>query len=196
MYNKIPPGGAISDLTQLNQALMRLEPAISGIDSGMLGVRGATLAMINDEIANNVLTLYDGIKRADVLKAIGPGVTERVDTHPITTCTDDVHGDKHFPGGLAGTKFTVGAGANAKKDVNEFLKRMILPLRGRIRRDANGTTQPYYLTERPNDYTNGQNLVIQVDYVASRDAITFHGYPDANVRVYSLSRTKGGQHIR
>lgn len=189
MFNKDATPQAINNLNELNDELKDLKPSISGIALSMFEVKGANSAMLDHVIANNSTTLYDGIKRGDILQALKTDLTARVNNHPITF-TYDVHGDKHFPGGPAGTKF-----GGVKAVVNPALEALINPHIGRIRRDANGKAQTYYQTEPPQPYTNGQAVAIQVDYTAgSPDGITYHGYP-RDVVAYRLSRTLGGTAI-
>jgi len=167
---------------------MRLMPQITGIDLSMLQTKGANLLMFDFVIANNATTLYNGIKRGEILTALRPALATRVNTHPLPL-TYDVHGDKHFPGGPPGTKFT-----DTKAVINPLLVAMITPHTGRIRRDANGKNQTYYLSMPQQPYTalNGPELAIQVDYLAGPpDSITYHGYP-RDVHAFVLSRTLGG----
>jgi hypothetical protein len=100
----------------------------------------------------------------------------------------DSHGEKHFSGN--GTRFTQGKGV-----VNPALINLIRPHIGRIRRDAKGRTQTYYLTAPPQVYTGGRELRIQADYIFGRnDKIVFHGYP-CDVTAFTLSRTIAGPPI-
>ncbi|MGC2657185.1 MAG: hypothetical protein WA324_04340 [Bryobacteraceae bacterium] len=155
----------------------------------MLETKGVTVAIMNHAIAANPMILYNGMKRSEVLTALKTGLVALVNTHPLTY-TYDTHGDKHFPGGPAGTKFT-----GTKLQVNPLLVALITPELGRIRRDANGSAQTYYLSSTPMMYTNGQQLAIQVDYVPGPpETITYHGYPRA-VTGYVLSRALGGAPI-
>jgi hypothetical protein len=156
----------------------------------MLEVKGANLAMLDLEIHANGLTLYNGISRAEVLAALKPGLTARVNTHPITY-SYDTHGDKHVPGGPAGTKFTA-----SRLVVNPTLETKIAAQLGRIRRHANGAKRTYYLTDVPTPHTNGQDLCIQVDYEPwPAEKITYHGYPRGTVTVKGLAVTLGGAPI-
>jgi hypothetical protein len=155
----------------------------------MLQTIGTTIAILNAVIAANAMTLYNGIKRADVINAIKPPLAVAINNTPLAY-TYDTHGDKHFPGGPQGTKFTGTAAV-----INPQLVNLIRPQVGRIRRDANGSNQTYYLTTGPTPYTGGQQLAIQVDYqVGPPETITYHGYPRA-VAVIGLSRTLGGAPI-
>src|SRR5690606_21145057 len=124
MFSQDRPPQPITTLHQLNAALLRLQPSITGIDTSMLVVRGVSLPMLNDEIRTNALTLYNGIKRTEVVGAMQGGLAARVNTHPIAFVYD-THGDKHFPGGPQGTKFSDG-----KDVVNPFLVQLITPLVG------------------------------------------------------------------
>ena len=178
----------LTTLNALNSALARLVPSNTGIDSGMLAVRGSNLTMLNAEIAANPFRLYDGVKRGEILTALRPGLTNRVNTDPITFVFD-VHGLKHFPGGPAGTKFTDG-----QVTVNPILTALINPHRGRIRRHANGQTKTYYLTAPAIASSGGQTIAIQVDYTPHPETIGFHGYPRA-VAVFGLSESLGGPAI-
>lgn len=179
----------IDNLTDLNKALFKLTPEITGVSLSMFETPGANPAMLDQAIADSNLNLYDGIKRKDILDDIKPLLADLVDAHPVTFAYD-THGNKHFPGGPPGTKFTAGQGV-----VNPQLEAMIGPLRGRIRRDARGKDQNYYLTSEGIEECDGKDLTIQVDYTYATDTITYHGYPDDNVAAYSLSRTKGGADI-
>jgi hypothetical protein len=188
VYNQDRKG--IDNLTKLNPALLLLSPSISGIDLSMLEVKGASLAMLDAEIQASPCALYNGMKRTEVLTALRPGLAARVDTFPIAYAYD-THGDKHFPGGPAGTKFTAGQG-----QVNPTLEAKITPLLGRIRRHANGAVQTYYLTDWPTLHTGGQDLCIQIDYVPDRpETITYHGYPRGTIPVKCLSTKLGGPAI-
>ena len=189
MFSQDQPAQQLTNLNTLNAALMRLNPAITGIDTGMLQTRGVTIAILNAVFNADPLTLYNGIKRVDVINAIKPPLALAVNNTPIAYAYD-THGDKHFPGGPQGTKFTGTAAV-----INPQLVNLIRPQVGRIRRDANGTTQTYYLSTGPTGYTGGQQLAIQVDYEAGPpERISYHGYPRA-VTVIGLSRTLGGAPI-
>ncbi|UAJ08652.1 hypothetical protein [Polymorphobacter megasporae] len=189
MRDNKQPATVLNTLHDLNSALLKLTPSITGIDTSMLQVPGITIAMLNAEIAANTAALWDGMQRPEVINALKPGLINRVNTTPITM-TYDVHGDKHFPGGQPGTKFPVAA--HQKAQVNTAIRALIDPVKGRIRRDAKGKNQTYYLTERPTTYTGAMSLVVQVDYIASPESIGYHGYPSANVPIYTISRTLGG----
>lgn len=181
----------LNTLAALNAALANLNPALPALTLVGMAAPGATTAMLDSLVAADNTNLYDSMTAADLPDLATP-LRALVNTHPITFQYDP-HGDKHFPNGPKGTKFVMG---NATKGtVNTYLQNKIDPLRGRIRRDANGVTRTYYLTEGPGQYTGAMKLTVQVDYTASPEKITFHGYPDAGVTVYSLSRTKGGAAI-
>jgi hypothetical protein len=143
MYTQGNQARQINNLNELNSALLRLKPSISGIALSMLEVKGASPAMLDLVIQTSTLTLYDGMKRTEILAALKPGLTARVQTHPIRY-EYDTHGDKHFEGGPAGTKFR-----GDKNAVNAFLVQKIAPELGRIRRHANGKKQTYYLSDMP-----------------------------------------------
>ena len=180
----------ITTLIQLNNELLHLDPSISGIDLSMLQAKGANLAMLDAVIAADNTQLYDKMKRADVLNALKGALTAKVNSHPIEY-SYDVHGDKHFPGGAQGTKFS-----QNKQAVNPELEKLIKAELGRIRRDANGKVQTYYLTTNSQPYSKNLPVCIQVDYVPGPpEKITYHGYPDDGIRVFALSRTKGGPAI-
>lgn len=193
MRDNKQPATVLNTLHDLNTALLKLTPSITGIDTSMLEVQGVTLSMINAEIAAKPAALWDGMKRAEVINALKPGLINRVNTTPIPM-NYDVHGDKHFPGGGSkGTNFPVAI--SQKAQVNAAIRALIDPLKGRIRRDAKGKSQTYYLTERPTTYTGRMSLVIQVDYIATPESIGYHGYPSDNVHIYTLARTIGGAAI-
>jgi len=185
MFSQDQPPQQLNSLTTLNFALLRLDPSISGIALSDMQTTGANVPIFDFVIGADATTLYNGIKRGELIRILQPALAARVNTHSITL-TYDTHGDKHFPGGPPGTKFTAG-----KTVVNPVLETLIRAQIGRIRRDANGRSQTYYLSERPNQYTNGESFAIQIDYTASPEGITYHGYP-RDVRVYVLSRTLGG----
>lgn len=180
----------LNTLNDLNTALFKLKPEVTGIDMSMFAAPGATLAMLNKAISADNTVLHDGMKRADVLTALKPDLLKLVNTHPASAYTYDTHGDKHFPGGPDGTKFTAGKGT-----VNPKLVNLIKAQIGRIRRDAKGRKQTYYYTLDGIPECGGKDLTIQVDYDGLKDSITYHGYPDDSVRVHALSRTKGGSAI-
>jgi len=170
--------------------LLKLNPSITGISLSMFQTPGANDQMVNLAINQNHTILYDSMKRKDVLNALKPGLVNLVNNHPATF-TYDPHGDKHFPGGPKGTKFN-----GTKQVVNPQLVNIITPNVGRIRRDANGKNQSYYLTTNGiTQCPNGDDLTIQVDFNYANDTITYHGYPDRNVLRHSLSRVKGGNPI-
>jgi hypothetical protein len=189
MFSQDVPAVPLTTLDTLNAALMRLQPSISGIGSAMLEVPGMSTTMLNAEIAGNPFTLYNGVKRADVLNALRPGLANRVNNDPINFVFDQ-HGEKHFPGGPPGTKFTAGQAI-----VNPILTGMINPHRGSIRRHANGQVKTYYLTAPAIAHSDGATIAIQVDYTPDPESIGFHGYPRANLAVFRLSETLGGPAI-
>ena len=180
----------LNNLNDLNTALFKLKPQITGIDMSMLGAPGATLAMLNAVISLNTTVLHDGVTRATLLSALKPALLAQVNTRAASAYTYDTHGDKHFPGGSDGSKFNAG-----KSTVNPKLAALIAPQLGRIRRDAKGHNQSYYFTLHGITECAGKDLTIQVDYDATKDSIMYHGYPDASVTTYSLSRSKGGSAI-
>jgi hypothetical protein len=183
----------ITTLSELNDAMRKLTPEITGISVDMLERKGANRYFLNMAIANSYSSLYDGITRADILEALRPELEAVIDTQP-TTFSWDSHGAKHFPGGPDGTKFT-----SSKEDVNPVVEPIIAAEIGRIRRNANGANANYYLTHggigyNPSDYPD---TTIQVDFIFSeddQDRVEYHAYPD-NVNNYSLSRDKGGADI-
>lgn len=181
----------LNTLAALNAALNRLSPPIPALTLAGVGGPGATIEMLDSCIAADNTNLYDSMTATDLPDLATP-LGQLVDDLPITFQYDP-HGDKHFPGGPPGTKFVMGTAT--KNTVNTYLENKINPLRGRIRRDANGVARTYYLTEGPGLYTGQMGLTVQVDYSPSPEKITFHGYPDAGVNVYGLSRTKGGPAI-
>lgn len=185
-----PQHAQLNTLHDLNEALKSLTPSISGIDLSMFATPGANIPMLDFVIAHSNASIYNGMKRSEIVDALKPQLTTRIDTQPIPLIYD-VHGDKHFAGGPAGTKFS-----GAKTVVNPFIEELVAPLAGRIRRDAAGRTAPYtyYLTARPNQYTGKQSLVVQIDYTPSPESLTYHGYP-ADVTAYVLSRTLAGAAI-
>ena len=181
----------LNDLHSLNTALRGLTPDISGVSLDMFETPGASRLFLDQAIRrNNSTQLYDGMKRLEILKALMPELRLLVNNQQATF-TYDRHGDKHFPGGDPGTKFTGGAAV-----VNPELEGIIQPLVGRIRRDARGAKANYYLTQAGiRQCPRGYDLTIQITFDPASDEITYHGYPDDNVRVHSLSQTKGGSAI-
>ena len=179
----------LQNLAELNDALFKLSPQITGISLSMFQIPGANISMLNHAIAQSNLMLYDGIKRMEIINALRMSLATLVNSHP-PTFHYDTHGDKHFPGGDPGTKFSAGSSV-----VNPKLRTLILPLIGRIRRDAKGKKQSYYLTTNGIPECKGMDLTIQVDFDFETDSITYHGYPDDNVISYALSRTKNGSPI-
>ena len=178
-------------LAELNGAINRLATPIPALTLVGMAVPGATNDMLNEVIAADKTALYDTMG-VDELPDLATPLGRLVDSYPIAV-EYDPHGDKHFPGGRGGSRFAMGT--DDKSTVNTYLQNKIDPLRGRIRRDANGHTRTYYLTEAPDKYTGQNKLTVQVDYIFSPEKICFHGYPDSSVTVYSLSRTKGGSAI-
>ncbi len=184
----------LNTLAALNTALGNLNPPIDARTLVGMVAPGATTAMLDAVIADDNTVLYDSMDARDLPDLATP-LRERVNTHPIKF-EYDPHGDKHFPGGQkSDSKFVMGKATKAT--VNDYLRDMIKPLVGRIRRDANGIARSYYLTVVPGVYTAPSSLTVQVDYVpeSQSEKIVFHGYPDASVIRHSLSRTKGGQAI-
>jgi hypothetical protein len=188
----------IQNLTQLNAKLAGLVPALvppPPYNLGTFATLGANTAMLDAAIGASNFNLYDSLTSADLVLALQTPLAALVNTHPAVF-QYDTHGDKHFPGGPQGTKFNAGGVVQATKaSINPLLTGLINPHRGRIRRDANGHNQTYYLTDSAKPWTvNGPNLCIQVDYVYQPESFGYHGYPDA-VPVFTLSRTKGGAAI-
>jgi len=183
----------LNTLTELNDAMRKLEPEITGISSDMLETPGTSLRFLNQAIAQDQSSLYDTISRADILTTLRPTLAQIIDTE-APTFVYDTHGDKHFPNGPAGTKFTAG-----RDTVNPILEGIILPEIGRIRRNADGANATYYLTQAGIDQCpEGHDLTIQVDFIYNEygiDTISYHGYPDDSVTRYSLARDKGGTDI-
>ena len=180
----------LNTLNDLNTALLKLNPSITGIDTSMLESPAASLAMVNSAISADTTILRDGMKRAELLPKLKTALLHLINTQPAKVYTYDTHGDKHFPGGVDGSKFT-----KEKSVVNPKLVALIAPVLGRIRRDAKGHNQSYYLTTAGIPECGGKHLTIQVDYNFANDSIMYHGYPDASVTTYSLSRSKGGSAI-
>jgi hypothetical protein len=179
----------LNSLASLNAALALLNPVVAAVTLAGVGVAGATAAMLDQVIAANKETLYDQIGQADVIAFYYGALATAVDTQP-PTYSYDTHGNKHFPGGPSGTKFSA-----SKETVNPQLESLILAQIGRIRRDAAGAKTNYYYTLAGITQCRGKDLVIQINYNPATDTIDYHGYPDDNVQVRSLSRDKGGQAI-
>lgn len=180
----------LNDLGSLNEALSRLTPPVDPITLGDFAhVRGITPHMLDSAIERDKNTLYDSIDKADVIGFYAVALENLVNTLP-PAFEYDTHGDKHF-GGKIGTNFTAGKGV-----VNHAIEELIAPLIGRIRRDANGHNQTYYLTAPAIAHCpKGYNLTVQIDYVYAGDRVCYHGYPDDNMRKFVLSRSKGGEAI-
>jgi hypothetical protein len=173
-------------------SLRTLNPSLPDIALPDLSVSGATTEMLNHVIQQDPLRLYDGLTRQQLLDRLKPLLTTRVSTHPIRY-DYETNGDKHFPGGPAGTKFTAG-----KDVVNPFLQGLMGQHLGRIRRYATGRrgNQNLYLTDGPNRYTNNMDLTIQITYILGPpERIAYHGYPDASVTRHVLAPSKGGTAI-
>lgn len=179
----------INNDAQLQVALGNLVPPVRGMIAAQYEARGATPAMLNAAIAASNLNLYDGMSRGELLRELRPRVDHEV-ANTAATYHYDPHGDKHFPGGPPGTKFTAGAAV-----VNPILRQIIAAQIARIRRDAHGHNQTYYYTLAGIPQCAGRDLTIQVDYNYAHDSITYHGYPDDGVLNHSLSRNKNGAPI-
>lgn len=181
----------INSLVELNAALQRLNPRVDPIDLQNIGVIGVTAPMLDAIIKADNSELFDFMDFNEVILLYKAALTRAVN-EMLPTFTYDIHGDKHFPGGPAGTKFIKGT----KADINRKIEELLKPLIGRIRRDANGQNRTYYYTGDldPHCPPSYPNLVVQVDYIAATDTINYHGYP-ADVRVFALSRTIGGSQI-
>jgi hypothetical protein len=182
----------LDTLTKLNDALRKLTPEVTGVSTDHFGVRGVTATMMNAAIAGNFTALYNGMGRREIIDLLKDDLANRVNTD-VPAYTYDTHGDKHFPGGAHGSKFT----AN-QATVNPLIRGLITPEIGRIRRDARGRNKNYYFTiaqathgiaHCPND------LTIQITYKYATDEIEYHGYPDGNILAYSLATAKNGADI-
>jgi hypothetical protein len=181
----------LDNLKDLNGALSKLNPKIDNLSKADFSLPFVSDAMLNKAIADCKDGLYDGIQREDILEPLNKALQDLINTQEASAYTYDTHGDKHFPGGPQGTKFN-----KPKTTVNPKLVALIKPEIGRIRRDAKGKDQTYYLTAtRGITECGGKPLTIQVDYDFSKDSITYHGYPDDGVTKNSLSRSKGGPAI-
>jgi hypothetical protein len=179
----------LTTLHELNTAINQLTPPISGIDLSMFQVPGINRKIVDTAIQLCKNSLYDGMKRKEILEFLKTALEEQVSTSPINYAYD-THGDKHFPGGPPGTKFT----AN-KNVVNPKLVNLITSYKGHIRRDANGKDQTYYFTGQAIPESLGKNITIQVSFCYDSDTLTYHGYPDDGVTRHGLSRVKNGPEI-
>ena len=189
----------LNDLDSLNTALHGLDPVITDVSDDLLATPGASRPLLDQAIKKSNFTLYDSMEREDLLGELTPVLEKLVDEQPAAF-TYDVHGNKHFSGGTGGTKFVRMVGKKlepvASTVVNPQLVSIITPLVGRIRRDANGRNQTYYLTHAGiTQCPTGYDLTIQIDFNFASDEITYHGYPDNTVTAHSLSRTKSGRAI-
>lgn len=183
----------INNLTELNKALSKLTSNVGPISLGMFKVLGANEAFLNNVIEQSHESLYEGILLEDIIKALEPDLARRIDT-ATTKFIYDEHGDKHFKTSGSGTKFVLNG--SSKEAINRKIVEFIQPHIGRIRRDANRQKQNYYLTRGAiPECGNIRHLVIQVDFIFQPESITYHAYPDKDVKNYSLSRTKGGAEI-
>lgn len=191
MLDQKPRPDELKTVEELNLAMFTLVPSRVPITLGELRAPGANLTMLDIAIAASRTKLYDGIARLDVKTELQLRLIDLVQDTVIKMAYDG-HGDKHFVGGSAGTKFN-----GRRENVNLFIQGLIAPLKGRIRSDANGRNQTYYLTAPPNDFTNGNSLVVQLDYVfAPEEKLGYHGYPSEKVQFHRLSRTYQGAPIR
>ena len=181
----------IESLVQLNKALLNLSPSISGISVDMLNCKGANVKFLDAAILIANLDLYNGIRRGDIIKKLSP-LVEEIICNTSFNFEYDSHGDKHFPGGPRGTKFT------ANKDtVNPKIEEIINKYKGQIRKYANGEEVTLYYTgdridECPKDI---RGLTIQLTFSPSSNTVQYHAYPDDSIRCNSLSTTKGGSNI-
>ena len=181
---------ALKTLTDLNNALNKLVPQITGISSDMLSVKGFNLNILNAAIANSNFHLYDKMTRSEVLTELNTALPALVNSYPINYIYD-THGDKHFTGAGGASRFTSPAAV-----VNPKLVSIIASDLGSIRRDAAGSNQTYYYTGDAIPECGAiKSLTIQIDYCFSPESITYHGYPDAGVITNTLSRTKNGTAI-
>lgn len=180
-------GEKIETLSDLNKNLLHLNPSITGISSNMILGKNLNYNLLNTIISNSDINLYDGIKRSEILKNLKDIAVSVLSNTPIT-CIYDIHGDKHFPGGASGTKFT-----QSKEIVNPQIVNIIQNYKGRIRLFSKDRL--LYLTEKgiscPVEFPD---LTVQINYDFNTDTVSYHGYPD-DVRKYSLSLTKGGNDI-
>jgi hypothetical protein len=182
----------LNTLTTLNAALANLNPAVAAITLANLGVPGVTTAMVNAAIAADNNQIYDSITQADVILWYTAALTTAVNT-TVPPYTLDAHAiPKHYQGGTAKwhNKFTANMAT-----VNPILTTAITAEIGRIRRDANGNNQTYYLIMGHIAQSQGFNVTIQADYNFAADSVGYHGYPDNNAPVLKLARTKAGAAI-
>lgn len=179
----------ITTQPQLINALGQLDPQVRPMIQRQYSYRGATPQMLDAAISDSNLQLYNSMSRGELLRQLRPLLDNHV-SNDQANFVYDTHGNRHFLGGSQGTKFTAGRGT-----VNPQLVILISAQIGRIRRDAKGNNQTYYFTRAGINECGNQDLTIQVDYTYATDTVTYHGYPDNNVTVYSLSRTKNGAAI-
>jgi hypothetical protein len=175
----------------LNAALGALTPPVAAIGlADFPAAIGASAAMLDRVIAGNTDMLYDTLTRAEVIAFYAAALlTERDTSQPRFDY--DSHGDKHFPGGPKGTKFTAGKGT-----VNPILEGILGAEIGRLRANANGAKTLYYYTGPAiGECPAGHILTIQLDYDPATDTLGYHGYPDRFDGAHSLSRAKGGAAI-
>jgi hypothetical protein len=183
----------LTNLGELNDALRKLNPEITGISSDMLETPGNSVRFLNLAITQNQTSIWNGMTRGELLDLLRPTLVNVINTE-VPNFTYDPHGEKHFLGGPPGTKFTAPKGT-----VNPILEQILLANIGRIRRHANGVKTTYYLTQAGiAQCPPGHSLTIQLTFDYSdygTDTIDYHGYPDDSVTTYSLATSKGGTDI-
>jgi hypothetical protein len=176
-------------LANLNTKLAALTPAVTALTLADFG--NPTAEVLDTVITANESRLYDSISRETVIAFFTDELAAATPAPVAITYAYDTHGDKHFPGGKKGTKFTDG-----KSVINPLLEAIIAQNLARITTNAAGANQTYYYTSAGiTQCPTGHALVIQIDYEHAANKITYHGYPDRSVTAYTLSRTKGGTAI-
>ena len=169
----------ISNLNELNNALLHLTPSISGVSSDMFHKYFGIADFLNAAIKESNIVVINGIKRTDLFKNIDSILMRYAENNNFRQIEYDTHGDKHFVGGPnTGTKFK-----ETKENVNKILTDVIDKNKEKIRsipeRSEQSVELYVQLTDSFHVCPKGYDMItIQVSYDKVKDTIVFHGYPD------------------
>lgn len=183
MWGKL--GKAIETLTRLNEVLPAhgiSNKAITTADFPT--IPGVTDERIDAAITQSNLRLYQGIPREEIVNELQAILA----TPPPLSIAFEDHGAKHFGGSDAvkkgGDQWAMEQG-DARAMMEADIRRLEPLLRAHAKTGQDKTE--YYYTARSSEktvqwnnkpLTFGYIYTIQISYFLSRNAVTYHGYPD------------------